>query len=102
MCALLTHPLQSNSLSLNEAFDLDSKFLGALPIVNHFLTRLQMETLLGKCLPPPDPRVSAQADRAPEGGVGVTWNLHFNLHVILKIDAMIHRILQARAAAKGD
>jgi transposase len=40
----------------NEAFDLDSKFLGALPIVNHFLLRLQIEALLDKRLPPADPR----------------------------------------------
>lgn len=42
--------------SENEAFDLDSKFLGALPLVNHFLVRLQIETMLDKRLPPPDPR----------------------------------------------
>jgi transposase len=40
----------------NEAFDLDSKFLGALPLVNHFLVRLQIEALLDKRLPSPDPR----------------------------------------------
>lgn len=40
----------------NEAFDLDSKFLGALPIVNHFLLRLQIESLLDKRLAPTDPR----------------------------------------------
>ena len=40
----------------NEAFDLDSKFLGALPIVNQFLVRLQIEALLDKRLPAPDPR----------------------------------------------
>lgn len=40
----------------NEAFDLDSKFLGALPVVNPFLVRLQIETLLETRLPPPDPR----------------------------------------------
>lgn len=39
------------------SFNLDSKFLGALPIVNHFLSRLQIEALLDKRLPPPDPRV---------------------------------------------
>ena len=42
--------------SENEAFNLDSKFLGALPVVNPFLVRLQIETLLDKRLPPPDPR----------------------------------------------
>lgn len=40
----------------SEAFDLDSSFLGALPIVNHFLLRLQVEALLAKRLPPADPR----------------------------------------------
>ena len=40
----------------NEAFDLDSKFLGALPVVNHFLLRLQIEALLHKRLPPANPR----------------------------------------------
>jgi len=40
----------------NEAFDLESKFLGALPIVNQFLVRLQIEVLLDKRLPAPDPR----------------------------------------------
>ena len=40
----------------NGSFDLDSKFLGALPIANHFLLRLQIEALLDKRLPPPDPR----------------------------------------------
>jgi transposase len=40
----------------NEPFDLDSKFLGALPVVNHFLLRLQIEALLEKRLPPADPR----------------------------------------------
>ena len=39
----------------NEAFELDSKFLGALPVVNHFLARLQIDTLLDKRLPPPRP-----------------------------------------------
>lgn len=42
--------------SENEAFDLDSKFLGALPIVNHFLVRLQIGALLAKRLPEADPR----------------------------------------------
>ena len=39
-----------------EALGLDSKFLAALPIVNHFLDRLQIEALLAKRLPPSDPR----------------------------------------------
>lgn len=40
----------------NESFHLVSKFLGALPIVNHFFERLQLQALLEKRLPPPDPR----------------------------------------------
>jgi transposase len=40
----------------NEAFDLDSRFLGALPIVNPFLARLQIEALFTGRLPAPDPR----------------------------------------------
>jgi hypothetical protein len=44
-------------MSIQDAsFDLDSKLLGALPIVNHFLLRLQIEASLGRRLPPPDPR----------------------------------------------
>jgi transposase len=38
------------------SFDLDSKFLGAVPIVNHFLLRLQIQAWLNQRLPPPDPR----------------------------------------------
>jgi len=41
----------------NEALDLDSRFLGALPIINHFLLRLQIEALLDRRLPLPDPRI---------------------------------------------
>jgi transposase len=40
----------------NNSFNLDSKFIGALPIVNHFLQRLQFENLLAQRLPSPDPR----------------------------------------------
>jgi transposase len=40
----------------NEAFDLESRFIGALPVVNHFLVRLQIESLLEERLLPPDPR----------------------------------------------
>lgn len=38
------------------SFNLDSKFLGALPIANHFLERLRVEALLDRRLPPPDSR----------------------------------------------
>jgi transposase len=37
-------------------FELDSKTVGALPIVNRFLDRLKFRTLFEKYLPPPDPR----------------------------------------------
>lgn len=40
----------------NEQLELDSKFLGALPIANHFLARLRVEKLFYKRLPPPDRR----------------------------------------------
>jgi transposase len=40
-----------------ENFDLDSKQVGVLPIVNHFLQRLQFEQLLENYLPPADKRV---------------------------------------------
>ena len=46
------------------SFDLGSKFLGALPIVNQFLVRLQIETLLEKRLPPPDPRTKVPPSSA--------------------------------------
>jgi transposase len=39
-----------------KGFTLDSKVVGVLPIVNHFLKRLKIMELLEKCLPPPDPR----------------------------------------------
>lgn len=42
--------------STGGAFDLNSHFLGALPIVNRFLARLQVESLLQCRLEPPDPR----------------------------------------------
>ena len=37
-------------------FDLDSKTIGVLPIVNHFLDRLRFKELLEKYLPPTDKR----------------------------------------------
>jgi len=40
----------------NVSFELDSKFLGALPIANYFLARLRVEVLLDHRLPPPDSR----------------------------------------------
>jgi len=37
-------------------FDLDSKYIGVLPIVNHFLDRLRFKEILEKYLPPTDKR----------------------------------------------
>ena len=44
----------------NHSLDLDSKFHGALSIVNHFLGRLQMEALLTQRLPLPDPHTKVR------------------------------------------
>ena len=38
------------------SFSLDSKSIAALPLVNHFLSRLRFSSFLAECLPPPDPR----------------------------------------------
>ena len=38
------------------SFELDTKTIGALPLVNHLLDRLRFEHFLGKHLSPPDPR----------------------------------------------
>jgi transposase len=38
------------------SLELDSRFLGALPVVNHFLHRLRVASLLEQRLGPPDPR----------------------------------------------
>ena len=40
----------------NQPFNLDSKSIAALPIVNRFLARLQLPDLFAAYLPPPDPR----------------------------------------------
>ena len=37
-------------------FELDTKVVGAFPLVNHLLKRLRFEQILRKHLPPPDPR----------------------------------------------
>lgn len=39
-----------------KGFELDSKMVGILPILNHFLKRLKIMEFLEKYLPPPDPR----------------------------------------------
>jgi len=50
-----------------EKFDLDSKTIGVLPMVNHFLKRLRIGELLEKYLPPTDERSKI----APEKALGV-------------------------------
>jgi len=50
-----------------QKFDLDSKTIGVLPIVNHFLKRLKIRKLLEKYLPPTDERSKI----APEKTLGV-------------------------------
>jgi hypothetical protein len=48
-------------------FNLDSKTVGVLPIVNHFLQRLKIMDLLDRYLTPPDPRTKL----APAQALGV-------------------------------
>jgi transposase len=43
-------------MTIPGSFELDTKTIGALPIVNHLLDRLRFGHFLGKHLPPPDPR----------------------------------------------
>jgi len=43
-------------MTTQTAFDLDSKLIGALPLVNHLLDRLRFEKILQKHLPPADSR----------------------------------------------
>lgn len=50
-----------------QKFGLDSKTIGILPIVNHFLGRLRFSELLEKYLPPSDKR----SKMAPEKALGV-------------------------------
>ena len=47
-------------------FDLDSKYVGVLPIVNHFLGRLRFSGLLEKYLPRPDKRAKMSPAQALE------------------------------------
>jgi transposase len=49
-----------------QKFDLDSKTIGVLPIVNHFLNRLKIRGLLEKYLPPSDERAKLAAEKALE------------------------------------
>ena len=45
-------------------FDLDSKYIGVLPIVNHFLERLKFKEVLEKYLPPADERFKITPNQA--------------------------------------
>jgi transposase len=47
-----------------ENLTLDSKAVGVLPIVNHFLDRLHLEGLLDRFLPPPDARAKMPERRS--------------------------------------
>ena len=42
--------------STPRGFELDTKVVGAFPLVNHVLKRLRFDQILQKHLPPPDPR----------------------------------------------
>ena len=53
-----TSPEVKNMFIENNSLRLVSKSLGALPIVNHFLERLQIERLFIQRLPVPDSRVA--------------------------------------------
>ena len=48
----------------NPGFGLDSKLVGPLPLVNHFIGRLHFEKLLRRHLPAPDPRVQLETIHA--------------------------------------
>lgn len=52
---------------MDKNFDLDSKYIGILPIINHFLDRLEFEKLLCKYLPPP----AEQSKLDPKKALGV-------------------------------
>ena len=54
-------------MTKRRAFDLDTKVIGALPLVNHFLDRLRFEHFLSHHLAAPDPR----ATLAPLKALGV-------------------------------
>lgn len=49
------------SREMSKDFELNSKFVSALPIVNHFLARLRFSELLDRHLPQPDPRTTLPA-----------------------------------------
>jgi transposase len=48
--------MKSRTRTRAPGFELDSKVVGAFPLVNHFLKRLRIEEFLQKRLPPQDPR----------------------------------------------
>ena len=54
-------------MTTQTTFDLDSKLIGALPLVNHLLGRLRFDEILQKHLSPPDPRTKL----APIDALGV-------------------------------
>ena len=58
---------QSQLMSESKSFDLVSRDIGALPIVNHFLERLELTALLAKHLPGADSRAKVQ----PVEAIGV-------------------------------
>jgi len=51
-------------MATKKEFNLDSKTVGVLPIVNHFLQRLKIIDLLDRYLTPPDPRTKLAPARA--------------------------------------
>ena len=48
---------------VQKKFDLHSRTVGALPIVNHFLEQLRIEALLAKYLEAPDPRCAIAPEK---------------------------------------
>lgn len=50
-------------MAVKKEFNLDSKTVGVLPIVNHFLQRLKVKELFDRYLPPPDPRTKLDPAR---------------------------------------
>ena len=52
-------------------FELDTKVVGAFPLVNQILKRLRFDDVLRKHLPPPDPR-ALLSTRAPSASCFAT------------------------------
>ena len=59
-----------------ESFNLDSKYVGVLPIVNHFLRRLGFTRLLARYLPPCEFR--SIRGISLELGASTAWHLPQN------------------------